>query len=67
MSDLLRAIIPRLNSYTLNRDFVEERTNQDVMQRQVGQPLEPTAMRQLQDKSKGKSPTPFTTKVQLDR
>ena len=67
MSDLLRAIIPRLNSYSLNRDFVEERSINDVMQQQVGQPMQPTAMRQLQNKSQGKSPTPFTTKVQLDR
>lgn len=67
MSDLLRAIIPRLNSYSLNKDFVEERSMNDVMQGQVGQPMNPTAMRQLQDKAQGKGPTPFTTKVQLDR
>ena len=67
MSNLIRAIIPRLQSYALNDEFSEKRKLSDVMEGQVGQPLEPTAMRQLQNKAKGKSPTPFTTKVQLDR
>ena len=67
MSNLIRAIIPRLQSYALSEEFSEKRKLTDVMEGQYGQPTEPTAMRQLQDKSQGKSPTPFTTKVQLDR
>jgi hypothetical protein len=67
MSNLIRAIIPRLQSYALNDEFSEKRKLTDVMEGQYGQPTEPTAMRQLQDKSQGKSPTPFTAKVQLDR
>ena len=67
MSNLIRAIIPRLQSYALNDEFSEKRKLTDIVQGQYGQPTEPTAMRQLQDKTQGKSPTPFTTKVQLDR
>jgi len=67
MSDLIRAIVPRLQPYALNEEFLEKRSLADVTEDQYGDPLDPTAMKQLQDKSQGKSPTPFTTKVQLDR
>lgn len=67
MSTLIRELIPRLNSHSLNKDFVEDRSLVDVMTDQFGQPLQPTAMKQLADSASGKSPTPFTSKVQLDR
>ena len=67
MSNLIRELIPRLNSYSLNEDFIEDRSLTDVLTDQLGQPIEPTAMKQLMDSASGKSPTPFTSKVQLDR
>jgi hypothetical protein len=67
MSTLIRELIPRLNSYSLNNDFVEDRSLVDVLTDQIGKPLQPTAIKQLSDSAAGKSPTPFTSKVQLDR
>lgn len=67
MSELIRALLPRLATNALHNDFVDERSLGDVMQQQYGDPLNPTAMAQLQLQAQGKGPTPMTSKVQLDR
>jgi len=67
VSELIRSLIPRLATNALRSDFVDERSLADVVQKQYGNPLEPTAMAQLQLQAQGKGPTPMTTKVQLDR
>ena len=67
MSDLLRELIARLPQYSIPNDFVDERSLTDVMEDQMGQPLEPTALKQIADSAQGKSPTTFVNKIQLDR
>lgn len=67
MSELIRSLLPRLTTNALHNDFVDERSIADVMQKQYGNPLQPTAMAQLQLQAQGKGPTPMTSKVQLDR
>ena len=54
MSNLIRAIIPRFNRMPKRRVF-RKRKLTDIVQGQYGQPTEPTAMRQLQDKTRGKA------------
>lgn len=67
MSNLIRELLARLNEYAIPDDFVDQRSISDVQEEAEGVPLHPTAMKQLQAKSQGYSPTPFTTKIQLDR
>lgn len=67
MSELIRSLLPRLTSNAIRDDFVDERSLGDVLQKQYGDPVQPTAMAQLQLQAQGRGPTPMTSKIQLDR
>jgi hypothetical protein len=62
MSELIRSLLPRLLSGAIPNDYIDERSLGDVVQRQYGNPEEPTAIAQLREKAEGKS-----SRIQLDR
>jgi hypothetical protein len=67
MSQLIRSLLPRLTSYAVGGDFVDERSIADVIEKSHGTPTQDTAMKQIAKKNAGQNPTPMTTKIQLDR
>lgn len=67
MSELLRSLVARLPQNAIPGDYVDERRLGDMVNRQYGNPNEPTAVAQMQAKASGKPPVAMVNQIQLDR
>ena len=67
MSELLRALIARLPQNAIHGDYIDERRLGDMVDRQYGDPNDPTAIAQMRAKASGKPPVAMVNEIQLDR